>query len=135
MSRIHNQNRKAALALALAGGGTVATWARENQVPERTARTWSNSPEVLEQVDAIRRQALDRAIGRLSDHAVAAADQIARLARDATSEAVRLQAARAVLADLMTVASYAAIEGRLAEVERRIAQARPTDHGPADRAG
>jgi hypothetical protein len=135
MSKINNQNRKAALALAMAGGGTVAAWARDHQVPERTARTWSNSPEVLDQVEAIRRQVLDRAIGRLCDHAIAAADQIARLAQDANSEAVRLQAARAVLADLMTVSNYAALEGRLAEVERRIAHARIADHGPADRQG
>ena len=125
MSRIHNQNRKADLALALAAGGTVKAWADAHGVPERTARTWSHSPEVLDQVAAIRRAVLDRAIGRLSDHAIAAADQIAALARDAASEAVKLQAARAVLADLMAVSNYAALEDRLADVERRIAHARP----------
>jgi hypothetical protein len=123
MSKRNNQNQKAALALAMAAGGTVAAWAREHQVAERTARTWSNSPEVLDQVEAVRREVLDRTIGRLSDHATAAADEIARLAREASSEAVRLQAARAVLAELMIVSSYAALEGRMAEVERRVAGA------------
>jgi hypothetical protein len=111
--------------MAMAAGGTVAAWARDNQVPERTAYTWSRSPEVRTQVRRIRRRALDRAIGRLSRHAAAVADRIATLADSAQSQAVRLQAARAVLADLMTVSNYAALEQRLAEVERRIAQARP----------
>jgi len=125
MSKRNNQIQKANLALAMAGGSTVKAWADANGVADRTARTWSKSPEVLDQVEAIRRAVLDRTIGRLSDNATAAADEIARLFREASSEAVRLQAARAVLAELMVVSSYAALEGRMAEVERRIAHARP----------
>jgi hypothetical protein len=125
MSKRNNQIQKASLALAMAGGSTVKAWAEANGVADRTARTWSHSQEVLDQVEAIRREVLDRTIGRLCNHATAAADEIARLATEATSEAVRLGAARAVLADLMTVSSYAALEGRMAEVERRIAHARP----------
>jgi hypothetical protein len=125
MSKRNNQIQKANLALAMAGGSTVKAWADANGVPDRTARTWSHSQEVLDQVEAIRREVLDRTIGRLSDNATAAADEIARLFREASSEAVRLQAARAVLAELMVVSSYAALEGRMAEVERRIAHARP----------
>lgn len=120
MSTIHNQNRKAGLAIAMATGGTVAAWARDNQVPKRTAYTWSRSPEVLELVRRIRRRAIDRAIGRLSKNATAAADEIAKLAKSATSEAVRLHAARSVLADLITVSDYAALESRLSEVESQL---------------
>lgn len=123
MSKRNNQSQKAGLATAMAAGRTVAAWARDNNVPERTAYTWSRSPEVLDLIDRIRRRAIDRAVGRLSRNATAAADQIARLARKANSEAVRLHAARAVLADLMAVSDYAALEGRLADVERRLADA------------
>ena len=129
MSLRNNHERKANLALALAAGKTVADWAKDNAIPDRTARTWSHSPEVRDQVEAIRRAVIDRTIGRLSDHATEAADQIARLAKDATSEAVRLQAARAVLAELMAVSNYATLDSRLAEVERRIAHAQPEQHG------
>jgi hypothetical protein len=125
MSKRNNQIPKANLALAMAGGSTVKAWADANGVADRTARTWSKSPEVLDQVEAIRREVLDRTVGRLSDNATAAVDEIVRLVKDAASEAVRLQAARAVLADLMTVSSYAALEGRMAAVERRIADGRP----------
>jgi hypothetical protein len=126
MPRIHNQIRKSELARALAIGGTVTDWAREKNVPERTAYTWSRSPEVIDEVEAIRRDALDQAIGRLSRQVTEAAEQIILLARDAASESVRLQAARAVLAELMSVSSFAALERRMAEIERRIIAGPPS---------
>ena len=124
MSKRNNQIQKANLALAMAGGSTVKAWADANGVADRTARTWSNSQEVRDQVEAIRREILHCTIGRLCNHATAAADEIARLAAEATSEAVRLGAARAVLAELMAVSGYAALEGRMAELEGRIDHAR-----------
>jgi hypothetical protein len=124
MSTRNNQNQKASLALAMAGGQTVAAWAKANDVHRRTAHTWSKSPEVRELVGRIRRKAIDRAVGRLSRHASAAAERIAKLAQGAASESVQLQAARAVLADLMTVSNYADLEERLAALERRAAEGR-----------
>jgi hypothetical protein len=125
MSKRNNENHKANLALAMAAGTAVPDWARANDVPSRTAYTWSRSPEVLDQVKLIRSQVLDRTAGRLSDNATAAADKIAKLAQEAASESVQLQAARAVLAELMTVSNYLAIERRLDELERRVAHAQP----------
>ena len=125
MNLRNNRDQPAVLALAIAGGGTVIAWARAHEGPERTADTWARSPEVRKQVLHIRRRAINRAVGRLSRNASAATDQIIRLARGAESESVQLQAARAVLADLMTVSNDAALEERIAEVEWRIAQARP----------
>lgn len=120
MSKRINHARKAALALAMAAGRTVIDWARENGVPERTAYSWARSREVLDQVEAIRHAAIDRAVGRLSENATVAADEITRLVRESASDAVRLQAARAVLADLMAIADHAAFEQRLADLERRL---------------
>ena len=120
MNLRNNRDQKAALALALAGGSTVKAWAMAHDVPERTAYTWARSPEVRTKVRRIQRRALERAIGRLSRHAAAAAAQIATLAKDAQSEAVKLQAARAVLADLMQVTDYADHEDRITALERRL---------------
>jgi hypothetical protein len=125
MSKRNNENHKANLALAMAAGTAVPDWARANDVPSRTAYTWSRSPEVLDQVKLIRSQVLDRTAGRLSDNATAAADKIAKLAQEAASESVQLQAARAVLAELVTVSNYVALERRLDELERRVAHAQP----------
>jgi hypothetical protein len=131
----NNRDQKAALALALATGRTVRAWAKEHEVPERTAYKWARSPEVRKQVRRIRRRAIDRAVGRLSRYASAAAQQIANLAKGAQSESVKLQASRAVLADLMNVSNYATLEERLTEVEKRIAQTRAAEPGRTQLAG
>ena len=120
MPRIHNQIRKAELAMALARGGTVVDWAQLQGISERTAYNWSRSPEVVEQVEAIRTAVLDRTVGLLSESAVEAVRQITTLAREASSESVRVQAARAVLGDLMAVSGLAPLERRLVELERRL---------------
>lgn len=125
MSKINNQDRKAALALAMATGATVKDWADANAVPHRTAYSWAKSPEVLHQVADIRRQIVDQAVGKLCQYANAAADRIALLADQAESESVQLQAARAVLTDLMAISNYAALNGRMAELERRVVDAKP----------
>ena len=125
MNLRNNRDQKAALALALAGGRTVKAWAHDHDVPVRTAYTWARSPDVRKRVRRIQRRALERAIGRLSRHAAAAAGQIASLAKAAQSEAVKLQAARAVLADLMQVADYADHEDRITELERRVHEQHP----------
>jgi hypothetical protein len=125
MNLRNNRDQKAALALALAGGSTVKAWATAHDVPVRTAYSWARSPEVRKKVRGIQRRALQRAIGCLSRHAAAAADKIGRLATGAQSEAVQLQAARAVLADLMQVADYADHEHRITALERRVHDQHP----------
>lgn len=125
MSKINNRDRKAALALAMATGGAVKQWANANAVPPRTAYSWAKSPDVLAQVEANRREIIDQVVGRLCQNANNAADRIAKLVNDANSEAVQLQAARAILADLMAISNYAALNGRVAELERRIAHVQP----------
>ncbi len=120
MSRINNSNRKANLALAIAGGATVVNWAAANGIAERTAYTWARSREVIDQVEALRRDCMDQAVSWLSRRAIDAAGEIARLARESVSESVRLQAARAVLGELMAVFGFAMLERRMAEIERRL---------------
>jgi cell division protein ZapA (FtsZ GTPase activity inhibitor) len=141
MPKINNQHRKAQFALALAAGSTAIAWAKENNVPESTIYRWANSDEVEEAVDRIRREVWQQTIARLSQKATGAADQIAKLAEEAASESVRLSASRAVLADLMAVTDYAALERRLAKIERRLreqdrasvidAEPEPGSTGPA----
>jgi hypothetical protein len=143
MPKIHNQIRKSELARALAEGGTVTDWAKKTEVAERTAYTWSRSREVIAEVAAIRGAALDRAVGRLSGEVSAAVEQILILVKGATSESVRLQAARAVVAELTAVTRHAELERRMAEIERRLAAASPAPDaasapgpvGPATDAG
>ena len=66
--------KKINLALAVAEGESIAAWARQNGVPERTAFYWAKDPTVRREVDACRRRALNQAIGRLTGMAMNAVD-------------------------------------------------------------
>ena len=120
MPKIYNEVQKDQLALHLASGGGVADWAGANGIPDRTAYSWSRSPEVRDRTESIRRAVLAEAVKQLGAHAAAAAGQIVKLAENARSEAVRLQAARAVLAEFMSVSNYSSMAGQLADIERRL---------------
>jgi transposase-like protein len=119
MSQEVPEDKKTALAVVVAQGASVSAWARRNGVPSSTAYYWSNQPEVRRMVDALRRRSLDRAIGRMSRHAVAAADGIGKLAKEAESESVKLKAWRMLLSDQIAYTKYAGWEGRLAALEEK----------------
>ena len=112
--------KKINLALAVAEGESIAEWARQNGVPERTALRWAQDPKVRREVDACRRRALNQAIGRLTGMATNAVDGIANLAKGADSESVQLRAWRGVLADLMSVSKFSVLEYRMTEIEEQL---------------
>jgi hypothetical protein len=89
MEKEVRRHKKMNLALAVAEGESIAAWAKENGVPERTAFYWAKDPEVRREVDACRRRALNQAIGRLTGVAMNAVDGIAHLAQGAESESVQ----------------------------------------------
>jgi len=114
------QKQKTQLALAMAQGVTVAAWARANRVPRRTANRWAADPNVRATAESCRRQALDRAVGRMATRATWAVDQIVALGTGAESESVKLRALRAVLSDMMKVSEFSALEGRLTGIEEEL---------------
>ena len=123
------KEQKARFALAIARGDSVAAWARQNNVPRRTAFRWAKEPGVRRAVESWRRRALERAIGRMAGLAMKAADGIAGLAKGAESESVQLRAWRAILADQMAVSRFSSLEHRMAEIEEQLHErARDTDH-------
>jgi hypothetical protein len=110
------------LALAVANGKAIAKWAREHEVGVRTAHTWAKDPDFRAHVAELRRRLLDRAIGVLARRAAANAAQINKLASTATSEAVRLAAARAGIADLMGASQFAQIRAEVEELKQELAK-------------
>jgi hypothetical protein len=117
-----------ALTEAGAGAGPIRGAARgsastdpadTHEADRRAAPVEARSSGTRDPVETGRRAALGHTIDRFSENATAAATAIVRLAHGAESEAVRLRAARAVLADFMTVENYAFLCGRMAEIERR----------------
>jgi hypothetical protein len=93
---------------------------KKNDVPRSTAFRWASDPKVRREVEATRRRALGRAIGRLSSVAMKAANGIVTLAREADSESVQLRACRAVLADQVAVSKFSDLEYRMAEIDEQI---------------
>ena len=111
------EDLKTSLGLAMARGQSVAAWAHQNDVAERTAQRWAKEPKVREASDLWRRRVLNQAIGRTVRRASKAVDGIERLAKGADSESVRLRAWRAILADQMTMARFSTLEQRMTELE------------------
>jgi hypothetical protein len=60
------ENRKNRLALAIARGESISSWARQSEVPARTAFRWAADPKVRRAVEAWRRRSLGRAVGRMA---------------------------------------------------------------------
>jgi hypothetical protein len=123
-------DKKTSLALAIARGQSIDAWAKKNEVPRSTAFRWASEPNVRREVEATRRRALGRAIGRLSSVALKAADGILTLAKGAESESVQLRACRAILADQMAVAKFSDLEFRMVEIEEQLGK-RTGHTGPA----
>jgi hypothetical protein len=119
MSGRRYEVRKNHLVLAVARGESVAAWGRVNHVPESTVYRWARSPEVRRAVEAARRRVIDRAADILAWRDDRLAEQIATIARNATSQPMRLQACRALLSD-MRVSRFRELERRLARVEKRV---------------
>jgi hypothetical protein len=120
MSEQPPKNTKTDLAIALAHGINAKSWARANAVPQNTAYRWAREPEVRKEVANCRRRLVGLAVGRLARNASRAADTIVRISREGDSDAVRLRAARAVFSDLVQVAKFSDLEGRMLDVETKL---------------
>ncbi len=130
MSKEERTSLQSELAAALAAGKSCATWASANGVPVRTAQRWASESEVRAEIETYRRCKLDQAVSRMSRRAVWATDQIAKLAKKARSESVRLAALRSMLSDMMAVADFAGLEERLTKLEEQD-RARHEENAPA----
>jgi hypothetical protein len=115
---------KTQLAIALARGISITAWARTNNVPRPTVYRWAKEPEVRKDVEACRRQMLDRAIGKLTESSAFAVGRIRLLAETAESESVQLKASRSILLDNVAITKFSGWDDRLAEVEEQLREYR-----------
>ena len=120
MEKEVRRHQKIHRALAIAGGESIAAWAQQNGVSERTAFYWAKDPKVRREVDACRRRVINQAIGRLTGMTTKSVDGITHLAQEAESESVQLRAWRAILADQMSVSNFSDLEYRMAELEEQV---------------
>jgi hypothetical protein len=120
MAEEFEEPKKLGLAAALAQGISIRSWARKNDVPKTTACRWALEPQVKREAQIIRRQMLDRVAGAMTKRGVLALKGITRLANEAQSESVQLNALKTILTDAMRIARYTDLETRLAEFEEKL---------------
>ena len=99
-------------------------------VPKRTAYRWSREPKVIAAVELYRRRTVDRAIGRMAKRVTWAADSIARLAKHANSESVKLAALRSIFSNMRAVSEFGGLEVRLTKVEEQLDERTESAHCP-----
>jgi hypothetical protein len=111
-----------AIALALAGGKTIAQTATACGVSERTINTRLKDQKFVRLIRQQRRAMSDRCAGKLADGLDEAVDVIRELLKSA-SEYVRLRAAGRLIELKLKVADMSALQNRVAQLEHRIATA------------
>jgi hypothetical protein len=120
MTKELRQEKKTRLALAIAHGGSVALWARDNHVPRSTAYRWAGQPEVRATAESCRRRARNGALGRMARRAYWATYQIAKLARGPESESVKLRALQSIFSDAIAVSKFPVLKRRMAAIEQEL---------------
>ncbi|HEY1378985.1 MAG TPA: hypothetical protein VGF55_19445 [Gemmataceae bacterium] len=113
-----------ALAVALAAGRTVRDAATAAGVGERTATRRTADPAFQRRVVALRGEMVKAALGRMTDGMTEAADTLRALLH-ATSESVRLGAARALVELACKLRESADLAERVEVLEQRINHAGP----------
>ena len=113
---------RSGFALGIAQGFGAVAWARDNGVPELMVGEWSNDEEVRKKVETYRREVLDQVVGGMNKLAPWVVEQLAKLARNAESETVRLRSLRAILVEMMAVSRYAGLEFRMTGIEEWLEQ-------------
>jgi len=115
-----NTDQRDQFAVAMALGQKVAVWAKKNGIPRRTCYNWRKTKEYKVTVQDVRRRAYERAIGQFVRNLTNAVGEIALLAKEATSESIRLQAARAVLRESIKVREHYDLDEMMTDIERRL---------------
>lgn len=111
---------EAALILALARGERIERAAKLAGVSARTVYRRLADPTFRGEVSRRRDLLIGSAVGKLADVAAEAVEVLAKLMRSAKSEAVKLQAARAILAHVRPIGEYGEVTDRLEEVEQEL---------------
>jgi len=115
-----NVGQRDQFAVAMALGQKVSVWAKQNGVPIRTCYDWKKTKEYKVTFRDVRRRAMDRAVGQFARNLTKAVGQIALLAKEAKSESIQLEAARAVLRESLAVREHVDLDEQMVHIERRL---------------
>jgi transposase-like protein len=109
--------RQERVALALAGGRTVAAASRECRVHASTIWAWLKQPEFRSRIAELRQQWLDTAIGRLGELlGQEALDTLKQLLR-ARSDGIKLESVKAAFELYTGIVNSTELQARIAQLE------------------
>ena len=103
----------------IASGATVTAVAQETGVPRRTLTRWLADGDFQERVKKARSEMFDQPVGVLGAYAALAANVLGSLTTSASSDTVRLAAARAVLVIGRSMRESSEFESRLRALEKK----------------
>jgi hypothetical protein len=129
----HPRQKREHLALHVACGGSVAAFARDHEVPRRTAYLWTKEPGFAAKTAGYRDKILDKLVGRLAKLGGKAVSGIGVLAVKGESDAIKLAACRAILSDLISIGAYQANARQFAAMEARLDALERTANATPDR--
>ena len=107
------------LAVHVAGGKTIRRAAEIVGISEATAYGFSSSDEFKQAVSRLRTEAVNAAVGSLSDSASEAVDTLRSLLEATNEPSVRLNAAKAILANLKPLSEANELRARIDAIEQQ----------------
>ena len=107
------------LAVHVAGGKTIRQAAGIVGISEATAYGFSSSDEFKQAVSRLRTEAVNAAVGSLSDSASEAVDTLRSLLEATNEPSVRLNAAKAILANLKPLSEANELRARIDAIEQQ----------------
>lgn len=105
------------LAASVACGATVREAAPRIGCSESHAYTLSARPSFKRRVAELRTEAVEQAVGKLSDAASQAVDTLVQMLGDGNESKTRLAAAKAILASLKPVCEFGELRDRIDRIE------------------
>jgi hypothetical protein len=115
-------NEKESLALSIACGRTVRSWAKQRDVDFTEAYELSIQNEFRRLVETARLRVADRMVGRLTRGADVAIAQLVRLCTKSASDSIRLSASRAILTHWLKVSQHFYVKVKIKALEEFLDQ-------------
>jgi hypothetical protein len=117
MSTMQSDNEKESLALSIACGRTVQSWAKRHAVEFTEAYEISIQNEFRPRVETARLRVADRMVGKLTSGANIAIAQLVRLCTKSASDSIRLSASRAILTHWLKVSQHFYVKVKIKALE------------------
>lgn len=112
---------EAQLIAAIVAGKSIAEAAADAGIGERTARRWLAEPDLKQRIETACNELTKQALAQLSGAASDAVTTLKSLLKSKNDNA-KLGAARAILANLITLREHGELEERIAKLEAQLSQ-------------